>query len=467
MKLKSIYICQNCGYNSPRWAGKCPECNSWNSFVEEVIESGKTSNLRGRNEGVTNSRKSKSQTDLLLRNVEISDLNNIEPDNYQRTQTKITELDRVLGGGLVKGSVLLIGGDPGIGKSTLMLQIAGNIQEKKFLYVSGEESAQQIKMRADRLNSQINNFLILNEVNIEIIASVVENEKPEILVIDSIQTIYDPLLESAAGTVSQLRDCTSSLIKIAKSKGIIVFIVGHITKEGMIAGPKVLEHMVDVVLQFEGERTHSYRILRGIKNRFGSTNEIGIFEMSDKGLKEVLNPSEIFLSQRNYGASGCVISCSIEGTRPILIEVQGLVTSSNFSVPQRTSTGFDYKRLNLLIAVLEKKLGLFLNKSDIFINIAGGVKIDEPAIDLAIAMSIYSSYRDIPVDSDSVVLGEIGLSGEIRTISSIDKRIYEAEKLGFKKIIIPKGNFKNIDNKSSKIKIQGAESVKSVIDMIF
>lgn len=451
MKLKSVYICQNCGYNSPRWLGKCPECAQWNTFQEEVVESKQSKTKK---------------SEVAARSAEISLISDISSHDYVRTKTNIDELDRVLGGGLVKGSVLLIGGDPGIGKSTLMLQVANNIKDKKFLYVSGEESSFQIKLRSDRLKYHLNNFYVVSETNLEIVESVVENEKPEILVIDSIQTIFDPKLESASGTVSQLRDCTAALIKIAKSKGIIVFIVGHITKEGMIAGPKVLEHMVDVVLQFEGERTHSYRILRGIKNRFGSTNEIGIFEMTDVGLKEVLNPSEVFLSQRNYGASGCIISCSIEGSRPILIEVQGLVTSTNYGMPQRTASGFDYKRLNLLIAVLEKKIGLFLNKSDIFVNIAGGVKIDEPAIDLAIAMSIYSSSRDIPLDSETVVLGEIGLSGEIRTISYIDKRINESAKLGFKKIIIPKGNLKNINTKNSKIEIVPVENIRSAMELL-
>jgi DNA repair protein RadA/Sms len=451
MKLKSVYVCQNCAYNSPRWLGKCPECAQWNTFQEEVVEAKQSKTKK---------------SEVAARSAEIALISDILSNDYERTKSNIDELDRVLGGGLVKGSVLLIGGDPGIGKSTLMLQIANNIKDKKFLYVSGEESSFQIKLRSDRLKYHLNNFYVVSETNLEIVESVVENEKPEILVIDSIQTIFDPKLESASGTVSQLRDCTSALIKIAKSKGIIVFIVGHITKEGMIAGPKVLEHMVDVVLQFEGERTHSYRILRGIKNRFGSTNEIGIFEMTDTGLKEVLNPSEVFLSQRNYGASGCIISCSIEGSRPILIEVQGLVTSTNYGMPQRTASGFDYKRLNLLIAVLEKKLGLFLNKSDIFVNIAGGVKIDEPAIDLAIAMSIYSSSRDIPLDSETVVLGEIGLSGEIRTISYIDKRINEAAKLGFKKIIIPKGNLKNINTKNSKIEIVPVENIRNAIEFL-
>jgi DNA repair protein RadA/Sms len=347
-----------------------------------------------------------------------------------------------------------------------MLQLAEKISGKKILYVSGEESASQIKLRADRLNYNLDNFYILSETNLDIIEAVIGKESPDIVVVDSIQTVYRPEIESAPGTVSQLRESTSLIMNLAKANNFSAFIVGHITKEGMIAGPKVLEHMVDVVLQFEGERTHSFRILRGIKNRFGSTNEIGIFEMTDLGLKEVLNPSEVFLSQRNYGASGCIISSSIEGTRPILIEVQALVTSSNYGIPQRTSMGFDYKKLNIIVAVLEKKLGIFLNKFDIFLNIAGGVKIEEPAIDLAVAMSIYSSYRDIPVDSDTAVLGEVGLSGEVRTISYADRRISEAAKLGFKKIIIPMGNLKNLNTKKFNAEITGVEKIKDAVEKL-
>lgn len=448
-KVKSKYVCQNCGYASVRWSGKCPECDNWNSMVEEIVN--------------TDRRRSSLKGNIKLNNGSYSALSDVLSVNENRTQTKITELDRVLGGGIVEGSVILIGGDPGIGKSTLMLQVAEKISGKKILYVSGEESASQIKLRADRLNYKLQNFFILSETNLEIIESVIEKETPDIVVIDSIQTVYRQEIESAPGTVSQLRESTALIMKLAKSNNFSVFIVGHITKEGIIAGPKVLEHMVDVVLQFEGERTHSFRILRGIKNRFGSTNEIGIFEMTDLGLQEVLNPSEVFLSQRNYGASGCVISASLEGTRPILIEVQALATSSNYGIPQRTSTGFDYKKLSIIVAVLEKKLGLFLNKSDIFLNIAGGVKIDEPAIDLAVAMSICSSFKDIPIDSDTVVLGEIGLSGEVRTISYIEKRITEATKLGFKKIIIPKGNLKNLSPKKLSAEIIGVEKIKDAV----
>lgn len=451
-KVKTKYVCQSCGYSTPRWAGKCPECSEWNTFVEEIIQTDKRK--------LSKTSSIKSQSAELQR---ISDIHNV---NETRYKTGINELDRVLGGGIVNGSVILIGGDPGIGKSTLMLQIADKLEGKKILYVSGEESALQIKLRCERLNYNLNNFLILSETDLEIITAVIENERPDIIVIDSIQTVYRPEIESSPGTITQLRESTSLLIKIAKQYNIPTFIVGHITKDGTIAGPKVLEHMVDVVLQFEGERTHFYRILRSMKNRFGSTNEIGIFEMTDMGLKEVPNPSEVFLSQRNYGASGCIISSAIEGTRPILIEVQALVTATSYGIPQRTSMGFDYKRTNILIAVLEKKLGLFLNKYDIFLNIAGGVKIDEPAIDLAAATAVYSSYKDIPVDSETVILGEVGLAGEIRTIPNIEKRINEASKLGFKKIIVPKNNLKNINVNKYKIQILGVEKIKDAISLL-
>ncbi len=451
-KVKTKYVCQNCGYSTLRWSGKCPDCDTWSSLVEEIVTNDK--------------KRSSGSGPLKVNEGSYKLISEISSVNESRTQTRISELDRVLGGGIVGGSVILIGGDPGIGKSTLMLQLAEQIKDKKILYVSGEESASQIKLRADRLNYHLGNFYILSETNMEIIEAVIEKESPDIVVVDSIQTVYRPEIESAPGTVSQLRESSALLMHIAKKNNVAVFIVGHITKDGMIAGPKVLEHMVDVVLQFEGERTHSYRILRGIKNRFGSTNEIGIFEMTDMGLKEVLNPSEVFLSQRNYGASGCVISASIEGTRPILIEVQALVTSSNFGIPQRTSMGFDYKKLSIIIAVIEKKLGVMLSKSDIFINIAGGIKIDEPAIDLAVAMSIYSSFRDIPVDSETVVLGEIGLSGEIRTISYIDRRITEAAKLGFKRIIIPKGNMKNLNTKKYKAEVTGVEKIREAVEKL-
>ncbi|MBP9096724.1 MAG: DNA repair protein RadA [Ignavibacteria bacterium] len=451
-KLKSKYVCQNCGYASPRWSGKCPECGLWNTLVEEIID--------------THTEKLARKVELKSQSANIKLITEIETFGENRIKTGIEELDRVLGGGIVGGSVILIGGDPGIGKSTLMLQIADKIKDKRILYVSGEESALQIKMRSDRLNFHLENFYILSETNLEIIQAVIDSEEPELIVIDSIQTVHRNDIESAPGTVSQLRESTALLINIAKTKNIPIFVVGHITKDGMIAGPKILEHMVDVVLQFEGERTHAYRILRGIKNRFGSTNEIGIFEMTEMGLNEVKNPSEVFLSQRNYGASGCSISSAIEGTRPILIEVQALVSATSYGIPQRTSMGFDYKRLSIMLAVLEKKLGFHLNKADVFLNIAGGVKIDETAIDLAVAMSICSSYKDIPIDSETVILGEIGLSGEVRTISYLDKRVNEAAKLGFKRIIVPKSNLKGYNTKKD-FEIIGVEKIKDALDKLF
>jgi len=424
----------------------------WNTLVEEIID--------------THTEKLARKVELKSQSANIKLITEIETFGENRIKTGIEELDRVLGGGIVGGSVILIGGDPGIGKSTLMLQIADKIKDKRILYVSGEESALQIKMRSDRLNFHLENFYILSETNLEIIQAVIDSEEPELIVIDSIQTVHRNDIESAPGTVSQLRESTALLINIAKTKNIPIFVVGHITKDGMIAGPKILEHMVDVVLQFEGERTHAYRILRGIKNRFGSTNEIGIFEMTEMGLNEVKNPSEVFLSQRNYGASGCSISSAIEGTRPILIEVQALVSATSYGIPQRTSMGFDYKRLNIMLAVLEKKLGFHLNKADVFLNIAGGVKIDETAIDLAVAMSICSSYKDIPIDSETVILGEIGLSGEVRTISYLDKRVNEAAKLGFKRIIVPKSNLKGYTTKKD-FEIIGVEKIKDALDKLF
>ncbi|MGH2575737.1 MAG: DNA repair protein RadA, partial [Ignavibacteria bacterium] len=377
----------------------------------------------------------------------------------------VNELDRVLGGGIVSGSVVLVGGDPGIGKSTLMMQISDTLKDKKILYVSGEESQKQIKLRCERLGFTNDDFYVLTETSLEIIAAVIDKLEPEVVIIDSIQTIYREELESTPGSISQLRECTSAIIQIAKAKSISFFLIGHITKEGMIAGPKVLEHMVDTVLQFEGERTHIYRILRAVKNRFGSTNEIGIFEMTGTGLIEVKNPSEIFLSQRNTDKTGSSVSASMEGTRPILVEVQALVASSGYSVPQRTATGFDYKRLAILIAVLEKKIGLHLSKYDVFLNIAGGIRIDEPSIDLAAAMSICSSFKDSPIDSNMLILGELGLSGEIRTISFIERRIQEAVKLGFKKIVIPKGNLKNL-KLNGKIDYIAVESIQDAINLI-
>ena len=452
-KQVSKYICQNCGYVSLRWLGKCPECDSWNSFVEEIVHTDK------------HKLKSKSSDILSAKLTNLSKVADINITEDKRIVSTIEELDRVLGGGVVPGSVVLVGGDPGIGKSTLMMQLSDKIKSNVILYVSGEESPKQIKLRCERLGFAHDEFYILSETSLEIIAAVVDKLKPDIVIIDSIQTIYRSELESSPGSVSQLRESTAAIIQIAKAKNISFFLIGHITKEGFIAGPKVLEHMVDTVLQFEGERTHSYRVLRAIKNRFGSTNEIGIFEMTGTGLMEVRNPSEVFLSQRSRGISGSTVSASMEGTRPILIEVQALVSSSGYSVPQRTATGFDYKRLAILIAVLEKKIGIHLSKFDVFVNIAGGIKIDEPSIDLAAAISICSSFKDTSIDADMLILGEIGLSGEIRGISFAERRIQEAVKLGFKKVVLPKSNMKNF-KPSKDIEYIPVESIQDAIRLI-
>jgi DNA repair protein RadA/Sms len=443
------YVCQSCGYVSPRWIGKCPNCSEWNSFVEEASRPVQAT----RRIGVSSK-------------VEPVSFDQIEKEDVPRIKTTLNEFDRVLGGGIVPGSLILLGGDPGIGKSTLMMQIAIALQNQLVLYVTGEESVRQIKLRAERLNvSAAKNIMLLAETNLDLILDVIDAGTPDVLIVDSIQTMYRPGLESAPGTVSQVRESTALLLRLAKTRGIPVFVVGHVTKEGMIAGPKVIEHMVDTVLQFEGEAHYAYRMLRALKNRFGSTNEMGIFEMHDTGLREVLNPSEIFLSERHYGTSGSTVVASIEGSRPILVEVQALVTPTNYGMPQRTCTGFDYRRLALLLAVLEKRVGLNLGQQDVFVNIAGGIRIDEPAVDLGIAASITSSLRDIPVDSSSVAVGEIGLGGEIRTIGQIEKRVQEAAKLGFKRIIVPQHNLKTFKSNGD-IEIIGVDRVEQAIEAL-
>jgi DNA repair protein RadA/Sms len=408
-KVITKYVCQSCGYVSPRWVGKCPNCQEWNTFVEEAPPPLKLSRkpAGGRS------------------HVEPVSLKDIDKEDVERQRTGIAEFDRVLGGGLVGGSLLLLGGDPGIGKSTLMMQLALHMKESIVLYVTGEESLKQIKLRADRLRAAAaDNVLLFAETNLDLILDVIERGTPDLIIVDSIQTMYRPGLESAPGSVSQVRESSALLLRLAKTRNIPIFLVGHVTKEGMIAGPKVIEHMVDTVLQFEGEAHHTYRILRALKNRFGSTNEIGVFQMHDE-------------------------VASIEGSRPILIEVQALVTPTSYGVPQRNTTGFDIRRLSLLLAVLEKRVGLHLGTQDVFVNIAGGVKIDEPAVDVGIAASITSSLRDVPVDSTAVAVGEIGLGGEIRSIGNIDKRIQEAAKLGFKRVIAPENNLKGLKARSN------------------
>jgi DNA repair protein RadA/Sms len=428
-KSHSKFVCQACAYESPRWIGKCPNCGEWNSFVEELIV------LKSKTARASGSR-------LHAGPISIGEVS-LLPES--RVSTGIAELDRVLGGGIVAGSVVLVGGDPGIGKSTLMMQMAAGLHVPSILYITGEESVNQIKLRAERLDTPPSpGLLLLAETNLEVIETHLEHVKPALIIVDSIQTMFRSDLESAPGTVSQVRESTSTFMRFAKGREVPVFLVGHVTKEGAIAGPKVIEHMVDTVLQFEGERHYAYRILRAMKNRFGSTNEIGIFEMQDSGLREVLNPSQVFLAQRRQGASGSSVVAGMEGTRPLLLEVQALVAPTSYGVPQRTATGFDTRRLQMLLAVLEKRVGLHLGQYDVFVNVAGGVRIDEPAADLGMAVAIVSSLKDIPVDSQSVVIGEIGLGGEIRRIHQVEKRVAEAVKLGFKRLVLPSDTRANV-----------------------
>ena len=419
---KTVY--QECGYESAKWMGQCPGCKAWNTFVEETVSAKKpASGTTGRTE--------KRQEPVILRDISLSE--------DERQTTKIGELDRVLGGGIVPGSLVLVGGDPGIGKSTLLLQVCRNLAERQVsvLYISGEESLRQIKLRANRIGEFSDKLQLLCETNLEVIREVIQRKKPEVVVIDSIQTMFHEDVSSAPGSVSQVRESTNILMQIAKGMGVSIFIVGHVTKEGNVAGPRVLEHMVDTVLYFEGDRHASYRILRAVKNRFGSTNEIGVFEMCGTGLEEVKNPSEFLLNGRPEDASGSVVACSMEGTRPILVEIQALVCQSNFGIPRRTAVGTDFNRVNLLMAVLEKKVGIHLGSSDAYVNIAGGMKMTEPAIDLGICLAVVSSCKDIVIPDNVMVFGEVGLSGEIRAVSMAGQRVQEAKKLGFETVMLP------------------------------
>ena len=445
-KTRIKYVCSNCGYESLRWLGKCPECNSWNSFTEEIIET------------------SKRKISTAKTKVTVTSINEISATEEDRIKTNIPEFDRVLGGGLMPGSVILLGGDPGIGKSTLAMQAAANVNEK-VLYVTGEESEKQIKLRSSRLHLKSENFFVFAETDLAHIIAAINNVEPAVVVIDSIQTMYRSELENSPGTITQIRECTSFLMDEAKKKHYSVIIIGHVTKEGMIAGPKILEHIVDTVIQFEGETNHSFRILRSLKNRFGSTNEIGIFEMREDGLREVKNPSELFLSERDRKIPGSVVTSTMEGTRPILIEVQALVTPSNFGYPQRVTTGFDQRRLSILLAVLEKRAKQRVLANNIFLNMAGGVRISEPAVDLAICISIASSLRDKAVNNQTVVIGEVGLGGEIRSVNNIEKRIQEAERLGFSNVVIPAKNKKNLKN-NEKIKIFSVENLLDTVSLL-
>jgi len=446
-KEKIIFVCQNCGYRSLRWLGKCPECEEWNSFVEEKVS--------------PVSIKDEKRKSLPKRISEISVL------EEKRISTGIDEFDRLLGGGIVLGSVILVGGNPGIGKSTLLLQVSYSLSKKgnRVFYVSGEESLRQTKMRAERLGIETENLYISNENNVDFIIEDIHNLNPQIVVIDSIQTIYKPEFSSSPGTVTQVRECAHLLTSLAKEKEISIFFIGHVTKEGILAGPKILEHLVDTVLYFEGEDYTQRRILRAVKNRFGSTNEIAIFEMTNKGLEEIKNPSEIFLSEREEKIPGSVIVPVMEGMRPLLVEIQALVVPSLPGIARRRSTGLDFNRLPLLIAVLEKRLGLHLGSQDIFINVVGGIKVLEPAVDLGVVLGIVSSFRNLPISKEIVVFGEVGLGGEIRPVSFLDLRIQEAKRLGFRKIILPKGNFSSLKDKKE-LEIIGVKNIEEAVDFV-
>ena len=447
---KSIYFCQNCGHEESKWLGQCPMCREWNTFVEEKVTVSKGTAAKNS-----------------VREAEVVTLSSVSTDQEDRMQTEIEELDRVLGGGVVPGSLVLVGGDPGIGKSTLLLQVCKRLsdQGRKVLYISGEESLKQIKLRANRMGTFSDHLLLLCETNLETIRQVIEREHPAVAVIDSIQTMYSEEVTAAPGSVSQVREATNTLMQIAKGLNITRFIVGHVTKEGTVAGPRVLEHMVDTVLYFEGDRHASYRILRGVKNRFGSTNEIGVFEMRETGLEEVPNPSEYMLNGRPEDASGSVVACSMEGTRPILMEIQALVCRSNFGMPRRTAAGTDYNRVNLLMAVLEKRVGLPLSNYDAYINIAGGIRMNEPAIDLGIVMAIVSSYKNQSISPGTIVFGEVGLSGEVRAVSMPEQRVAEARKLGFKTCIMPQVS-KDMLKKIEGIEVIGVKSVNQAMNLI-
>ncbi len=449
-KMKTKFICAECGYESPRWMGKCPECNQWNTMNEEIIAPASTSKINyipSSNRPVT--------------------LGEVTIEDEDRITTGMGELNRVLGGGVVPGSLILIGGDPGIGKSTILLQISNQLAAKglKVLYVSGEESVKQIKLRSQRLNVYGGNLLLLAETNMPIIEKTIEELQPAILMIDSIQTMFHPEVTSAPGSVSQVREVTGRLMHMAKEKGIATFIVGHVTKQGSIAGPRVLEHMVDTVLYFEGERHNTYRVLRAVKNRFGSTNEIGIFEMHEDGLREVKNPSEMLLSGRPIGSPGTIVIPCLEGTRPVLIELQALVSTTNFGLPRRMATGIDYNRVVLLMAIMEKRLGMQLQNQDAYVNIVGGLRVDEPAVDLGVIIAIASSFRDQEIDPSLVAIGEVGLTGEVRSVQFIEKRILEAKKMGFQKCLIPRSNMKGL--KVEGITLMGVSTLSEALEFSF
>lgn len=449
-KNKTVFFCKECGFEAAKWSGQCPACREWNTMVEEPA-------------GKSVSKKSNAHVEA----GRISKLSEIVVEENDRTNTGIEELNRVLGGGIIKGSLVLVGGDPGIGKSTLLLQMCRNLSNihKKVLYISGEESQKQIKIRAERIGEFNDELLLLCETNLEMVEDAIKETMPEVVIIDSIQTMYSEEVGSAPGSVSQVRESTNILMQLAKGLGISIFIVGHVTKEGVVAGPRVLEHMVDTVLYFEGDRQASYRILRAVKNRFGSTNEIGVFEMQEKGLCEVMNPSEYLLTGKLEGASGSVVTCLMEGTRPILLEIQALICRTSFNLPRRTAVGADANRVNLLMAVIEKRLGLKMSECDAYVNIVGGMRVNDPGLDVAIIAAIYSNYRNKEIDSNIIAFGEVGLSGEVRAVSQIQQRVAEAEKLGFEQCIIPQVCVSQIKNKG-KIKIIGIKSINELINVL-
>lgn len=451
-KKSTVFFCQNCGFESAKWMGQCPGCREWNTFVEEQVS---TAALK------------KNGTQGSTARQKPAVLSEITMKKEDRISTGMQELDRVLGGGVVAGSLTLVGGDPGIGKSTLLLQVCRNFSDAgaKVLYISGEESLKQIKMRAERIGSFNDNLLLLCETNLSLIEDTIRSRKPQIVIIDSIQTMYSEDVSAAPGSVSQVRESTALFLQLAKGLGVSIFIVGHVTKEGTVAGPRVLEHMVDTVLYFEGDRYASYRILRSVKNRFGSTNEIGVFEMREEGLTEVRNPSEYMLSGRPKDACGCVVACTVEGTRPLMVEMQALVCHSNFGIPRRQATGVDFNRVNLLMAVLEKRLGLQMSGCDAYVNLAGGIRIQEPAVDLGMVMAIVSSFKNRPVDESTVVFGEVGLSGEVRAVSLAEQRLQEAVKLGFTTCVMPRANADMLKNTKS-IKVIGVSNVQEAIELI-
>lgn len=450
-KEKSIFLCNECGYESPKWAGKCPSCGAWNSFAEKVVRSTPLSRVSG------------SDRTLSLPVL----IDDVATDELPRMDMCDSELNRVLGGGLVPGSLVLLGGEPGIGKSTLVLQTILGLPQRKVLYVSGEESVQQIKLRADRITHERGNCHIVCETSLETIFTHIKNVTPELLVIDSIQTMSSETVDSSPGSISQIRECTAMLLKFAKEKNVPVILIGHITKDGTIAGPKILEHIVDVVIQFEGDQHHLYRVLRSIKNRFGSTAELGIYEMQREGLRKVTNPSELLLSERHKGMSGVAIASAIEGVSPFLIETQALVSTAAYGTPQRSATGFDVRRMNMLLAVLEKRVGFKLAQKDVYLNIAGGLRVNDPAIDLSVISAILSSNMDVEIEPTVCMSGEVGLSGEIRPVNRIEQRISEAAKLGFKQIIVPRSNMKRLDTSRFGIEVLPVGKVEEAFRLIF